>query len=73
MARFARGYRPRRSPRPRRRMRGVRGFSAARCGCPAGSKKISTRGRGRGFVCQSTSFKRIKGRKLKPFVKATCR
>lgn len=72
MARYAREYRPRSKPRSRR-VRGVRGLSGARCSCPSGSKRISTRGRGRGFVCQSTSFKRIKGRKIKPFVKATCR
>jgi len=43
------------------------------CSCPAGSKRISTRGRGRGFVCQSTKFKTVKGRRMKPFVKAKCR
>lgn len=43
------------------------------CGCPAGSKKISTRGRGRGWVCQSTTFRKSRtGRKMKPFVKARC-
>jgi hypothetical protein len=37
---------------------------------------LSTGGRGRGFVCQSTSFKKIHKRRrtwvLKPFVKALC-
>jgi len=51
-----------------------RSKSWAGCGCPKGSKKISTRGRGRGWACQSTKPKRIKGRLIKkPFVKATCR
>ena len=48
--------------------------SWAGCGCPRGSKKISTRGHGRGWACQSNTAKRIKGRVIKrPFVKATCR
>lgn len=47
--------------------------SSKSCACPRGSKKISTKGRGRGFVCQSTSPKRSKrGGKFYPFVKASC-
>lgn len=43
------------------------------CGCPLGSKRISTKGRGRGWVCQSTTFRKTKnGRRIKPFVKAKC-
>lgn len=43
------------------------------CGCPANAKKISTKGRGRGFVCQAQSYKvNKKGRRYKPFVKAVC-
>lgn len=42
----------------------------AGCGCPSGSKKISTKGRGRGWVCQSRTKNR---RGMKPFVRATCR
>jgi hypothetical protein len=56
-----------------RRARG-RSRSWAGCGCPSGAKKISTRGHGRGWVCQSRAFKRARGgRRYKPFVKATCR
>jgi hypothetical protein len=47
--------------------------SWAGCGCPRGSKKISTRGHGRGWVCQSLSKSRTRGgRMLKKFVKAKC-
>lgn len=42
------------------------------CGCPSGSKRISTKGRGRGWVCQSTTYKKKGNRKFKPFVKAKC-
>lgn len=56
----------------RRRSTRARGWAG--CGCPSGSRKISTKGRGRGWVCQSTSYKRNKrGGRFKPFVKATCR
>ena len=52
----------------------VRGMSG--CGCPSGSFPISTKGRGRGWVCQSKTFRILKKRgrkwKLKPFVKAIC-
>jgi hypothetical protein len=52
----------------------ARGMSG--CGCPSGSFPISTKGRGRGWVCQSKTFRVIKKRgrqwKLKPFVKAIC-
>lgn len=44
------------------------------CGCPSGSKKITTKNRGRGWTCQSLSFKTTKrGTQIKPFVKAVCR
>jgi hypothetical protein len=44
------------------------------CGCPQGSKKISTKNRGRGWVCQANAAKTNKrGKKYKPFVKALCR
>lgn len=44
-----------------------------RCKCPSGAKMISTKGRGRGFVCQAQSYKtNRKGRRYKPFVKAHC-
>lgn len=44
------------------------------CGCPSGAKMISTKGRGRGFVCQAQSYKvNKKGTRYKPFVKALCR
>jgi hypothetical protein len=50
--------------------------SRAGCRCPSGAKMLSTRGRGRGFVCQSQSFRVIRKRgrryKLKPFVRAIC-
>jgi len=43
------------------------------CGCPTGTKKISTKNRGRGWTCQASGFKvNKKGRKYKPFVKAIC-
>lgn len=47
----------------------------AGCGCPRGSRKITTRGRGRGWACQSMTPKRSRtGRVIKkPFVKAICR
>jgi len=39
------------------------------CGCPANSRKVSTKGRGRGWACIST----VQPKKgwFKPFVKAT--
>lgn len=44
------------------------------CGCPSGAKKISTKGRGRGWACQAQGFKtNKKGRRYRPFVKAVCR
>jgi hypothetical protein len=44
------------------------------CGCPSGSTKISTKNRGRGWVCQAKTPKINKrGAKYKPFVKASCR
>jgi hypothetical protein len=43
------------------------------CGCPKGSKRITTKGHGRGWACQADNFKVTKkGRKLRPFVKAVC-
>jgi hypothetical protein len=52
------------------------------CRCPAGSRRISTRGRGRGWACQSNRPKRVRVKKgprrgqmttvKKPFVKAVC-
>lgn len=57
-----------------RRKKSTRSRSWAGCRCPAGSRKISTRGRGRGWACQSSKAKRIRGRLIKkPFVKAVCR
>jgi hypothetical protein len=48
-----------------------RGYSG--CGCPTGSKPIATGGRGRGWVCQSRTPKRVRGRVIKkPFVRAIC-
>jgi hypothetical protein len=47
--------------------------SWAGCGCPRGSKKISTKGRGRGWACQSLTKSRTRrGTMLKKFVKARC-
>lgn len=47
--------------------------SWAGCGCPRGSKKVPSKGRGRGWVCLSLTKKRTRnGRVLAPFVKATC-
>lgn len=44
------------------------------CGCPSGAKKITTRGRGRGWACQAQNYKvSKKGGRYKPFVKAVCR
>ena len=44
------------------------------CGCPKGSKRISTKGRGRGWACQSLARRRTKkGGSFFPFVKAHCR
>jgi hypothetical protein len=45
------------------------------CHCPSGAKMLSTRGRGRGFVCQSGTPKTFnrRGRRYKirkPFVRA---
>jgi len=46
----------------------------AGCGCPSNSKKISTKGRGRGWACQSNASKVNKrGMRYKPFVKANCK
>jgi len=46
----------------------------AGCGCPSGSKRISTRGRGRGWACQSVTPRRNRrGGRFFPFVKASCR
>lgn len=51
------------------------------CHCPRGSRRISTRGHGRGWVCKATSSgkRRLARGRLKsfgkyvyPFVKATC-
>jgi len=62
--------------RRNRSRRSYSGFGNVSCGCPSGSRKISTRGGGRGWVCQSTSMKsmRVRGkmRRMKPFVKALC-
>jgi hypothetical protein len=47
--------------------------SWAGCGCPKGSKRISTKGRGRGWACQLEGYKLTKkGRRIRPFVKAVC-
>jgi hypothetical protein len=51
--------------------------SGGRCACPTGARSVSTKGRGRGFVCQATKSKTVKkhGRTWlikKPFVKAIC-
>ena len=47
--------------------------SWAGCGCPSGSKRITTRGRGRGWACQSNTLSRTRtGRKIRKFVKAKC-
>ncbi len=48
---------------------------AGRCACPSGARRISTKGHGRGFVCQSKKPKvvRKRGRTWlikKPFVRA---
>jgi hypothetical protein len=49
------------------------------CGCPRGSRRISTRGVARGWVCQSKKPRKTRGRLRNvgryfyPFVKATCR
>jgi hypothetical protein len=47
------------------------------CGCPAGSKRVSTKGRGRGWACVSDTTKslspKVKKGWFKPFVKAICR
>jgi len=47
------------------------------CGCPAGSKRVSTKGRGRGWACVSEQTKslspKVKRGWFKPFVKAICR
>lgn len=62
--------------RGRRRSVGLSGAKNwTGCGCPSGSNKVSTRGRGRGWVCQSRTPKRSRTGRLikKPFVKATCR
>lgn len=56
----------------RKSSRSSGGKSWAGCGCPSGSKKLSTKGRGRGWVCQSTTFSQVRGRRLKKFVKARC-
>lgn len=43
------------------------------CRCPSNARMVSTKGRGRGFVCQASTPKiNKKGRKYKPFVKALC-
>jgi hypothetical protein len=57
------------APRPRKRA------SRAGCHCPTGARSVSTRGRGRGFVCQSSTPKTFhkRGRRFrikKPFVRA---
>lgn len=54
----------------------------ADCGCPHGSKRVRTGGRGRGWACQSNRPKRFKIKKgprrgrtqlvKKPFVRAVC-
>lgn len=66
---------PRNYPGPRARSR-ARSRTRGGCRCPSGARMLSTGGRGRGFVCQSTSFKKIHKRRrtwvLKPFVKALC-
>ncbi len=61
-------------------MRRKRKKSWRGCGCPKGSVRRSTRGHGRGWVCQSKKPRKPYGRRLKnlgrhfyPFVKATCR
>lgn len=50
---------------------------AKQCGCPAGSRKVSTKGRGRGWSCVSETTKSlsplVKKGWFKPFVKAVCR
>lgn len=43
-----------------------RARTTTNCSCPAGSKKISTKGRGRGWACQR------QGKGFQPFVKAKC-
>ena len=46
----------------------------SKCGCPKGTKRLSTKGRGRGWTCQASNFKvNKKGKKYLPFVKAACR
>lgn len=40
------------------------------CGCPAGSRKVSTKGRGRGWACVTIAETPGKGW-FRPFVKAT--
>jgi hypothetical protein len=66
---MARSRKSTRRKTSRSRRSGLSG--ASYCGCPTGSKKISTKGRGRGWVCQSTSFKTNRnGMRYKPFVKA---
>lgn len=47
------------------------------CSCPAGSRRVSTKGRGRGWACISERTKSlspsVKVGWFKPFVKAVCR
>lgn len=57
-----------------RSMKTVKAGKWAGCGCPPTAKAISTKNRGRGWVCQSKLPKiNKKGNPYKPFVKAVCR
>lgn len=53
-----------------------RSRSSKRCGCPPTAVRVSTKGRGRGFVCLRKSPKTTKRHGLTyvshPFVKARC-
>lgn len=59
-----------------KRKKSGRKRSWAGCGCPSGSVRLSTKGRGRGWVCMSKTPKVRKRHGLTftfhPFVKARC-